>query len=208
MAIIKNGASSDQLTIDPISKAARVTMYDSAGREVSSQKLTTFAASGSFTPVATPTDIVTIIGSASKTVRVLSVTLGTVNTAAGSQILFLIKRSTADTGGTPVTATNVPFDSADTATAVVQHYTANPAALGTTVGTINTVKVSSPVATPATFAGIVFRTDVELLPIATLTGLPKPVTLRGVAQQLAVNFGGAALVAGQIHTYTVVWTEE
>lgn len=36
MAIIKSGASTDVLTIDPSSKAARVTLYDSAGNEISS----------------------------------------------------------------------------------------------------------------------------------------------------------------------------
>lgn len=34
MAIIKSGATSDQLTIDPTSNAARVTLYDSGGSEV------------------------------------------------------------------------------------------------------------------------------------------------------------------------------
>src|SRR5579859_81632 len=34
MAIIQSGASSDQLTIDPTSKAAHVTAFDSAGNEI------------------------------------------------------------------------------------------------------------------------------------------------------------------------------
>jgi len=34
MAVIKSGATSDQLTIDPTSNAARTTLYDSTGREV------------------------------------------------------------------------------------------------------------------------------------------------------------------------------
>ena len=34
MAIIKSGVTSDLLTIDPTSKAARVTLYDSAGAEI------------------------------------------------------------------------------------------------------------------------------------------------------------------------------
>jgi hypothetical protein len=34
MAVIKSGASTDQLTVDPVSKAARVTQYDSAGNEI------------------------------------------------------------------------------------------------------------------------------------------------------------------------------
>src|SRR5689334_18447225 len=35
MAVIKSGASTDQLTVDPTSKAARVTLYDAAGNPVS-----------------------------------------------------------------------------------------------------------------------------------------------------------------------------
>lgn len=34
MAVIKSGASTDQLTVDSVSKAARVTLYDSAGVEI------------------------------------------------------------------------------------------------------------------------------------------------------------------------------
>lgn len=34
MAVIKSGATSDQLTIDPISKAARVTLYDAADNPI------------------------------------------------------------------------------------------------------------------------------------------------------------------------------
>jgi len=41
-----------------------------------------------------------------------------------------------------------------------------------------------------------------------LSVLAQPVTLRGIAQQLVLNFAGAALVAGQTHAYCVVWTEE
>jgi hypothetical protein len=33
-------------------------------------------------------------------------------------------------------------------------------------------------------------------------------SLRGVAQTLAINFNGVALVAGQTHAYQVCWIEE
>ena len=36
MAVIKSGATTDQLTVDPTSKAARVTQYDAAGNVVTS----------------------------------------------------------------------------------------------------------------------------------------------------------------------------
>ncbi len=35
MAVIKSGATTDQLTVDPASKAARVTFYDSSGNVIS-----------------------------------------------------------------------------------------------------------------------------------------------------------------------------
>lgn len=204
MSIIKSGASSDQLSIDPTSKAARATLYDSAGSELRNKK--TYSASGAFTPPATPTDLVTIFGSATKTVRVMSFKLGTVNTAAGSQLFVLSKRSAVTTSGTAVAATAVPLDSSDAAaTATVNHYTAAPTA-GTALGTIVTKKVASTVVTPTSFAGVREDSDVEMLPMSS--DQVKSVVLRGVAEGLAINFAGAALVSGQIHTYNVVWTEE
>lgn len=204
MAVIKSGATTDQMTVGATNKAAYVEMRDADGLSLKGKK--TYCASGAFTPPATPTDLVTIFGSASKTVKVQSFKIGTTNTAAGSQIFVLSKRSAVTTGGTPIAATAIPVDSGDAAaTAMVNHYTAAPTA-GTALGTIVTKKVASPVITPATFAGIVEDSDKEMLPIAS--DQTKAVTLRGVAEGLAINFAGAALVAGQIHTYNVVWTEE
>jgi hypothetical protein len=211
MAVIKSGATSDQLTVDPTSKAARVTLYDSAGREVSYQGKQTFAIASGFTPAATPTDLVILEGSATKTIRIVSFVIGTTNTAAGSQQFFLIKRSTADTTGTFVSAgTPVPLDSANLASTVnrVGHFTANPGALGTAVGTINQVRVASPAAVPGSFAGVKEVADLEMLPWYQNSKLDQLLTLRGVAQCLAINFAGAALVAGQTHTYRLVWIEE
>jgi len=211
MAVIKSGASTDQLVIDVLSKAARTTLYDSAGRELSLQGKQTFAISSAFTPAATPTDLVIIEGSATKTVRVLSCVIGTTNTAAGSQEFFLIKRSAADTTGAFVSAgTPVPLDSNNAVSSVnrVGHFTANPGALGAAVGTINRTRVASPVLVPGSFAGVVDIAEFELIPWFGNSLLDQPITLRGVAQTLAVNFNGAALVAGQVHTYRLVWIEE
>lgn len=178
------------------------------GVSAPSAQFATYTATNVFTPAATPTDLVTITGSATKTVKVWSVRLTTTNTAAGSQELFLIKRSTVDTTGTPVAGAVFPVDSASAAvTATVNHYTANPGALGTAVGTVNRVRISSPAAVPAAF---VTNTDAgyELLPLIRNGVFLQPIVLRGIAEQLAVNFNGAALVAGQTHVYTIVWSEE
>jgi len=209
MAVIKSGATSDQLTIGATNKAARVCDYNEVGREVSFESKATFMASGTFTPAAMPTDLVTIFGSASKMVRLESFVIVTTNTAAGSQQFFLIKRSSANSGGTPVAATAVQMDSSDAAaTATVQHYTANPASLGTSAGTINTKRVATPAAIPATWAGITPDAGYEMIPGSGGSNVDKHPILRGVAQGLCLNFNSVALVAGQTHAYTVVWTEE
>lgn len=210
-AIIKSGASTDNWTIDPTSKAGRVTLYDSAGRQTSLQSKLTYGISSTFTPAATATDLVIIEGSSTKTVRILSMVIGTQTTAAGSEEFRLIKRSTADTTGTFVSAgTAVPFDSTNAASTVnrVGHFTANPGALGTAVGTINVLRQASPVLLPATLAGIREVPEVEMIPAMGASLLDQPITLRGVAETLAINFNGAALVAGQIHTYRIMWLEE
>jgi hypothetical protein len=173
------------------------------------QPFITYTATNSWTPPATPTDLLTITGSASKTIKIWSCKICTTNTAAGSQEFFLIKRSTADTGGTVVAGTVFPLDSAAAAaTATVAHYTANPGTLGTAIGTINRVRIASPAAVPASFAGVVIDACYELLPAMRNGIYVQPIVLRGIAEQLAVNFNGAALVAGQTHSYTIVWSEE
>lgn len=171
----------------------------------------TYIATGTFTPAATPTDLITITGSATKVVRVVGLRVATTNTAAGSQEFNVIKRSTLDTTGTFVAATAVPVDSSVIpATATVGHYTANPGGLGTAVGTIARKRVASPVAVPGSFAGVALVAGFELLDLQdTINAIDDPsIKLRGAAENLAVNFAGAALVAGQTHLYTVIWTEE
>ena len=189
MATIKDGnGGTDQLKIDATSKAARVTLYDSNGRELSVANKATYAIASEFTPAATPTDMVIIEGSATKTIRILSISIGTTNTAAGSQQFYLIKRSTADTTGTFVSAgTPVPLDSTNSASTVnrVGHFTANPGALGTSVGILNLCRASSPAAIPATWAGIRENANVELIPCYGESNLGQSITLRGVAQTLA-----------------------
>ena len=209
--VLKSGASTDQLTIDPVSKAARVTLYDSDGREAHPPKA--YAISSFFTPAATPNNLVTITGSATKTIKVYSMWIYTQTTAAGSVQFFLKKYSTAATPGVFVSAgTPVPLDSADAAaTAVVGHYTTDPTP-GTLVGTIRAVTIATPVLRPATPAGIIELSGVDMIHGSQIGaagfGVTCPVTLRGTAQYLAIDFNDVALVAGQVHQYSVSWTEE
>lgn len=205
MALIKSGISYDHLTVDA-NNAARVTCYTSLGRPTPCAGAATFVVSATFTPAATPTDMVRIVGSASKVVRVYSIYFGATNAAAGSQQYFLLKRSSDNTGGTFIMPSVVCLDSQDTATAIAGHYTANPT-VGSTLGNINIVRWASPLAVPGAWAGIIREAGKELLPWAASSVLDKFVTLRGPNQVLAVNFNGVVLVGTQTHTYRVVWTE-
>lgn len=208
MAVIKSGATSDQATVGATSKAIFAEQRDPAGRAVADEYVATYSASAAFTPGATPTDLVTIFGSATKTVRVRSMKIGTQNTAAGSQEFVLSKRSAVTTGGTAGAATAIPHDSASAAaTATVNSYTSTAPTAGTALGNLNKKRVASPVVVPATWAGIRLDGEVEMLPVNGDSKI-QPVVLRGVAEGLAINFAAAALVSGQIHTFSVVWSEE
>jgi len=164
-----------------------------------SVKQTYSAAFIGLVPAATPTDVFTIIGSATKTIRITSIRVS-VSTTAGSGILTnmnLVKRSTADTGGTSSTATIVPHDSNNAAgTAVVRGYTANPT-LGTAVGPIRAVRYA---ATNAAAANQEIFIEFGTRPSQTIV-------LRGITQQLCVNFGSTT-VTGGISNFNIEWTEE
>lgn len=170
-------------------------------KQVASTVSTYSSAVNALTPPATPTDMVTITGSATTTIRVLALIFSATQTLAGTNIFFIVKRSAANTGGTSATPTIVPWDSNNTASgATVRSYTANPTGLGAAVGTLDAVKLT----TPATGALInnVYEFDF------TRSGLTQGVVLRGVAQVLALNFNGAALPGGLSVDCTVIWTEE
>ena len=169
--------------------------------EVSTSKMTYSAATGSFTPPATPTDMFIINGSATKTIKISQIIISTTQTTAGVNVFFVVKRSTANTGGTSVSETLVPYDSQDTAaTGTAKHYTANPT-VGTAVGTIRSPKLWSADASGANSGMSIYTFDFQRLN-------EQGMTLRGVAEGLAVNFNGAALPAGLSVNISVTWTEE
>ena len=167
----------------------------------SSNKASYSCAPTPVTPPATPTDVFTIYGSATKTVRITHVTLNSTQTANGINDWFVIKRSTANTGGTSTTITPVPNDSLfPAATAVVRRYTANPTALGTAVGNVAIVNIISPPVAPGT-------SGTSYVPyIFDFTN--NPIVLRGVAEGLAINFNGAALPGGLSVNCSITFTEE
>lgn len=180
----------------------KVNTLGAAGVYLESSNKAVYAASGlPITPPATPTDIVRISGSASKTVRVLKIILNTTQTATGINDWFIIKRSTANVGGTSAATVSTPFDSAFAApTAVCLRYTANPTTLGTVVGNVAICNILSSSIAPGT-------SGTSYVPyVFDFTN--NPVVLRGVAEGLSINFNGAALPNGLSVNYQITFSEE
>lgn len=147
---------------------------------------------------ALPTDVFTITGSATKTVRIKQVRLSGTETTGAVRDFDLVKRSTANSGGTSTSVTAVPHDSSNSAaTATVKSYTVNPT-LGTLIG--------------------VLRSDAWSIPAASLSGQTgvliwdmglnfQEIVLRGTSEVLAINCEGVTM-AGNAMNFTVVWEEE
>jgi hypothetical protein len=160
---------------------------------------TTYSASAVMVPVTgANTDLIQIIGSATKTVRVTKITFAaTIATTAETWGIYINKNSAANTGGTAVAPTVVPLDSGDAAgTAVVSHYTTAPT-VGAAVGPIMALKYTALIA-PA-------QTVQLVLEFGTLGKCP---VLRGVAEALCVNVTGVTTGHAASVAYTVEWTEE
>jgi hypothetical protein len=156
-------------------------------------------------PAATQTDLFTISGSASKTVRVVRVLVsGGTSSTASQRGVQIIRRSAADTGGTPSVPVGVSRDTTNsTATAALALFAAVPTPLGTTVGTLDACRlVLNPPATVPDICAFSYGTNND-----------QTTTLRGVSDFLAINFLGTA--NGVVATATtdfidldVMWTEE
>lgn len=151
---------------------------------------------------ATPTDMMVLKGSASKIVRVQAFQMWLTQTTGAVQTVNFIKRSAANSGGTSSQPTINKTDSADpAATAVLDLYSVIPASLGAGVTLVNQIAaVSATGQTPANF-------NIGVFLAASAVSFGRPITLRGVAESLAFNWGGAVLPAGWAANYFAMWTE-
>lgn len=153
-------------------------------------------------PAATPTDILTISGSATKsTVVVDRIECSGFATTAGAMDIVAVKRSAINTGGTSTAPVKVPLDANNTLAsgAVVAAYTVNPSTLGTAVGPIRADKFFLPVAAGTLDSKVTW--DFGSVPYS------RHVVLRGVGQVLAINLNGGALPAGTTVDCSVEWFE-
>jgi hypothetical protein len=190
--------------IDVTTSNSVVTYSDHGGAQyvnVGSTLATYRAVVADMTPAATATDVVTLCGSASKTIKLsrIQVTADATNPSVIDFYSYL--RTAANTGGTSSVVATATLDQTNSAaTAVVTKYTANAAALG---------------------AGILIAADHYALPAAASTGYPgmpwiedfgirntQPVVLRGTANCFAFGMNGEVIPAGTVLYINLEWTEE
>lgn len=165
-----------------------------------STMMPSYTASAAFAPTATAaTDICNLTGSATKTVKVRRILVNLTATTAVTVPIGIIKRSTANTGGTIAIMTTVPLDSGSPASgATPVGYTANPT-VGTAVGLV---------ADPFFSVGNLTTGGAQGFPSEIQFGrLASPVVLRGVAQSVSVSLGAASL-ANVAASCTFEWTEQ
>lgn len=142
------------------------------------------------------TDVFTITGSATKTVKIVEIGIGGSASAAVNLNISVVKRSTANTLGTSTTPTVVPHDSNNAAgTAVVRAYTVNPT-LGNTVGTLKT------------FKPLIDSTTIAANNVLWQQQIPaQALVLRGTSEVIAINFNVTTITTPVFNMY-FVWTEE
>ncbi len=166
------------------------------------KKLTYKAAFQGAVTAATATDIFTITGSATKTVKILKILVSGIQTTSSAAIFNIIKRSTANSAGTSTTPSVIPVDSSFAAgTAVVRAYTVNPT-LGTQVGTTPFATVRKEIPTAA-FANSDYNPYV--FDFASESG--ELAVLRGVNEVLSLNLASAS-ISGNNMSLEIIWTEE
>lgn len=151
-----------------------------------------------FTTAASATDIFNFKGSGTKTIYIRKIVWrqATVSSTGTIQV-YLLKRSTANSGGTSSALTAVPLDSNfASATASGVYYTANPTT-GTSLGTISHCMLVS--------GGAIWPGTIYTLFDSTKGG--SPIVLRGTSESVSVNFNGVTNGIGN-SVVDIEWSEK
>ena len=202
---IKSGASTDVLTVDPVSKAARVTLYTSDGAyngEKATYRASTIIP---FVPAVTVNrTIFTIGGSSSKKVTVKRIRVsGMTLTAVAYHTINVVKYSTATTLGTFTNLVAVALDSSRAAATVAQIkvFTAVPTD-GVLVGHLASWR-SLWQSTTAAAAGQTWDHVFSFGDMPETSGI----VLRGTNEECALLFSVAPATTPTL-SVDVEWTEE
>lgn len=172
-------------------------------------KATYSAAFIGLVPPASATDTVCIAGSASKIVKVTSIKLSGSAGTLVSLPVTLVRRASANTGGTAASTTANPANTIskrDTtqaaATATLVSYTAVPTIVDTSPTYLDTQTLTLPVTSAGTSSSVLnfnYASDIA--------NLNAPVTLRGIAEQVCLNLNTISVSSGVLNG-VISWTEE
>lgn len=189
-------------------KLAAGTAFIGSAALTDGTKATYSAAKVGLVPAGSATDIFTVTGSGTTTVRVTRITITATTTSATPAALdvLLVKRSTANSGGTSTgSPTPVPHDSTNAAvTATVLSYTANPTT-GNLVGTaIRNAKLFQ---TLATYTATDFPAKDQII-WEFGNRASQAIVLRGTGEVLAVNLNAASATGTASFDIDVEFTEE
>lgn len=196
-----NAAQNMNVLVDAAGNSSSIVSLDST-RQV-------YRASANFTPTATgAVTIISIKGSATKTIRIRRIMLGGVSTAVSGSVFGLFRSTALGAGGTTVTPTVAKLDTASAAaTAVVEHYTSTLKAAGTggTVPMVTRLIGTNVVTTPATL----WIDPAQMIFPEAGAPIGQSIVLRGVAEFLEVqNITPTNLGAGTVLSYGVEWEED
>lgn len=162
-----------------------------------SSKSTYSASIVGLVPALLATDIFSITGSSTKVVRISHLEISATQTTAGNINMVLLKRSSANSGGTATNPTKVAHDSANpAATATLNAYTANP----TTGSLVGNLRANKLFVSTVTTMGQEIPIDFGIRP-------GQSIVLRGSAEVLAVNLNGVTVTGGSFDI-DIEWTEE
>lgn len=197
-----NNTAQGVATLDDLAGNKSSVVSLDSGRQV-------YRAAANFTPQATAAvTIISLQGSATKTVRVKRVMLGGVSTAVSASVFQIVRTTALGAGGTTVNPTIAKMDSSSaTATAVAAHYTTTLKATGTGAsGPLVMRQVGTNVVTTPATAWIE-----PLAPLFPEAGMPvgQAIVLRGTAEFMEIqNVTPTNLGAGTVLSYMIEWEED
>ena len=163
----------------------------------------TFAASvvGLAVPQTGVMDAVCISGSATRIVRIKRITVSGIDATAQAVGVSLVKRTTANTGGTSTSPTPGALDSTSAApTASLKAYTVAPTP-GTLAATLRSQVIALNTANVAAVSPVSW--DYSMSP----ESLSQEIVLRSASESACINFPAAFTTAGPTLNVDVTWTE-
>ncbi|MBY0552808.1 MAG: hypothetical protein K2W95_36330 [Candidatus Obscuribacterales bacterium] len=169
--------------------------------------VTYMSSDAQFTPGSSATDIWTMFGSGTKTVKIYYIGLHYSGNASGLATFFLLRRSSTNSGGTSSTTTPTKMDSNNgSATCTITTYTANPSSLGTGAGQL-AVFGTNPFGTGFSATMVTYGPTEFALFDYRLLG--QPLVLRGTSEGVVLNCNGTSPTGGTVKiSMRVVFTEE